>query len=84
MHQYVSKCDDLRPRHFGMKCLEILRHASGGLTDYLQVVDYLDLEHFVALKGISAIGNPLSDFRDGFEDTGQTIRVAPHRVIASR
>src|SRR5260370_6637196 len=84
MHQDVPQCNDLRPRHLGMTLFEGLRHAAGGLSDHLQVVDHPDLEHLVGLKGIDATCDPFSDFRGGLEDIADAIRVAPHRAIASR
>jgi hypothetical protein len=67
-----------------MTLFEELGHAAGGLSDHLQVVDHPDLEHLVAQKGIDVIRDPFSDFRGGFEDIADAIRVAPHRAIASR
>jgi len=69
--------DDLRPRHLGMTVLEGLGHAAGGLSNYPRVVDHPHLEHLVTLKGIDAIRDPFSDFRDGLQDAAQAIRVAP-------
>ena len=84
MHQDVPQRDDLRPRYLGMTAFEGLRHATGGLSDHLQMMDHSDLEHSVALKGIAVIRDPFSDFRDGLQDIAPAIRVAPHRAIASR
>src|ERR1035438_339164 len=72
------------PGHLGMTLFEGRGNAAGCLSDHLQVVDHPDLEHLAAQKRIDATRDPLSDFRGGFQNIVQAIRIAPYRAIASR
>ena len=69
---------------FGMTGFERLGYGAGGLSDYLQVVYCSDLKQLIIPKGIEASYNPPADLRNCLQDVAHAVRVAPHRVTASR
>ena len=84
MNKDIAQTDDLRPGHARKLVLHGLENSPGGLSDDLQVVDYPNLKHFVALETIGAGGDSLFDFRGRREYVAEAIRAAPHKGTASR
>lgn len=68
MHQNMSHPDNLRPRDFWIRCLDLLSYMIACFTDYLNMADDPVLDQLVIFKSLCLSSSVTLNALDGFQD----------------